>query len=238
MASTAIILASALARTASGYGTSVDRAEKSAAQLTLSVSAASGTSPSLAAAVETSQDGTAWTTAAAFATRATTGQETVIVAGLSQYVRVAWTVSSGAEFTFAVAGELLTCYAEPADIYAFSVPESAILRLGTQKIAKALLAATEEADGRFNNRYVLPLVAWGQDLSKHVGMLAGADLIVGRGLNPDVTDKEIIDGVRDRAVAWLTAVGSSKISPPGMVDSTPEIDEAAPILYTHVRRGW
>lgn len=91
--------------TATREGETVDLARAGLA-LTLAVTAASGTNPTLDVAVQTSHDGAAWTTVASF-TRATAAtSERKRVAGLDRYVRVVSTLGGTTpSFTFSVTGE-------------------------------------------------------------------------------------------------------------------------------------
>lgn len=234
-----ITLADAAARGSSASGSSVDRGAYSAARLTLSVSAASGTTPALVVVVETSQDGVSWTQAHAFASRSTTGEETLSVAGLSTYVRARWTITgTSASFTFGVAGTSVTCYAGPSDLASHGIPAAALASKSTTEKAEALISATQEINGRFNARYSFPLTAWGTDLTKYTARMAAVDLLFSRGVNPDAPDFATYSEMRAAAERWAADVGKKRIDPPDIVDSTPDEDEAEPTMYTNTKRGW
>lgn len=101
------ILAASAEREENGQGEAVDMGDRSTLRLTLNVSAVEGTAPSLAVAVETSEDGsTAWREAGAFTARSTTGSQRIVVPGCDRYVRAAWYIDGTTPaFTFSVLGE-------------------------------------------------------------------------------------------------------------------------------------
>lgn len=93
-------------RTATGNGGAVVMGEHSTLRLTLDVTAASGTTPSLTVNVQHSADGSTWTTHSSFAAKTAAGTERKVFAGLDRYARASWTISgTSPSFTFSVAGE-------------------------------------------------------------------------------------------------------------------------------------
>lgn len=94
--------------TTSGSGTARDSGESTVARLTLAVSAASGTTPSLTVTVETSGDGITWQSLGSFAAKTGVSSERKTFAGLDNFVRCSWTVSGTTpSFTASVAGVLV-----------------------------------------------------------------------------------------------------------------------------------
>lgn len=94
--------------TASGSGGVQSSSAYTVARLTLSVTAASGTSPSMTVTVETSADGTTWATAGSFAAKTAVSSERKTFSGLDNFVRVSWAVSGTTpSFTASVSGVLL-----------------------------------------------------------------------------------------------------------------------------------
>jgi len=74
--------------------------------LTLAVTAASGTNPTLDVALQTSHDATTWTTVASFARATGVTSERKRFSGLDRYVRVVATLGgTSPSFTFSVTGE-------------------------------------------------------------------------------------------------------------------------------------
>lgn len=105
---TLVTLAPSATRTANGSSGTTPMAQATTLRLTLAVTAASGTTPTLAVAVQHSPDGVTWTNHSSFATATGVGSERKVFAGLDRFVRVAWTVGGTApSFIFGVSGEAL-----------------------------------------------------------------------------------------------------------------------------------
>lgn len=79
--------------TAGGNGAPAGSAQASTARLSLDVTAASGTTPSLTVNIQTSHDGATWVTVGSFAARTAPGSERKVFNGLDQFVRASWTVT-------------------------------------------------------------------------------------------------------------------------------------------------
>jgi hypothetical protein len=95
-------------RTASGSGPATPTQAYNTLRLTLSVTAASGTTPSLTVTIETSADGsTGWTTlGSAYAAQTTTATVRKVFSGADRYVRASYTITGTTpSFTFDVTGE-------------------------------------------------------------------------------------------------------------------------------------
>lgn len=237
--STAITLATSAAHSASGAGSSVDCDAKRVARVTLAVSAVSGTTPSLSCALETSDDQLSWDSVGDFDAVSSVGSHDIYVGDLRKYLRARWTVAgAGASFTFSVTGKVILVYADPVDLGAIAVAASALSDVPMSDKVRALIVATDEIDGRFNGRYALPLVAWGEDLRRWVAILAATICILTRGTGVEGSDYEILKALSEAASQWARDVGAKKISPVGIVDSTPLIEESAPFMYTDAIRGW
>lgn len=98
-------LAGSLARTASGSSASTGgMTSRTTLRVQLSVTAASGVSPSLAVVLEDTLDGENWNTIGTFAAKTAVGREVInIEAPFTETVRARWTLSGTApSFTFAV----------------------------------------------------------------------------------------------------------------------------------------
>ncbi|MER7063964.1 hypothetical protein [Streptomyces albidoflavus] len=78
-------------------------------RLTLNVTAASGTTPSLTVNVQTSPDGASWYTAGSFAAKTAVSAESKAFSGLDRFVRLQWGAPSGTtpNFSFNATGELV-----------------------------------------------------------------------------------------------------------------------------------
>lgn len=73
-------------------------------------------------------------------------------------------------------------------------------------------------DGFLAARFVLPLIAWGDDIKRACAVLVSVDLIRGRGVSPD--DGADLGAEEDRVNAWLKLVAAGVVSP-RVTDSTP-----------------
>ncbi len=93
------------ARTASGSSAAVSNLEEQAAlRVQLDVTAASGTSPSLAVLLEDSLDGTNWNTVGTFAAKTAAGREVInVTTPFAGTVRATWTITgTSPSFTFSI----------------------------------------------------------------------------------------------------------------------------------------
>lgn len=99
-------------RTATGNGSAIEVGDRGVANLELVCTAASGTTPTLDIAIQTSKDGTgsglgAWRTVASFAQMTAAASERKSFAGLDRFVRAAATLGGTTpSFTYSVKGEL------------------------------------------------------------------------------------------------------------------------------------
>lgn len=92
------------AKTASGTGAAFNTDDAFAILATLTVTAASGTSPTLDVRLETTADGgTTWYTVGTFPTQTTTGSAARVLAPVGSQARFAWTVGGTTpSFTFGI----------------------------------------------------------------------------------------------------------------------------------------
>lgn len=100
-----LILAPSAARTATGNGAAVELGDRTAVRLTLDVTAASGTGPTLDVTVQTSRDGVTWYEAGTFTQATGAGTQRKVFA-VDRFVRGSWTVGGTTpSFTFSMLGE-------------------------------------------------------------------------------------------------------------------------------------
>jgi hypothetical protein len=97
------------ARTASGTGETLEVGDEHTLRLTLDVTAASGTLPTLDVIVETSADGaTGWRSVYAFGQKTTTGSDRQSFSNLDRFVRCSWVIGGTTpSFTWSLTGELV-----------------------------------------------------------------------------------------------------------------------------------
>lgn len=94
--------------TATGTGAAIELGDLATLRLDLTVSAASGTTPSLTVSIETSKDGSTWRSLGSFVAATTTTSERKSFVGCDRYARVSYTISGTTpSFTFSVKGEAL-----------------------------------------------------------------------------------------------------------------------------------
>lgn len=235
----AIDLAASSARTSSGTGASVDMGAATTAVLRLDVTAASGSSPTLAVTVQTSPDGTTWASLGTFATVSGAGAVERRFPGAAKLVRAAWTIGGGSpSFTFTIAGGALTVYAVPSDIDELGAAGGALAELDDEAKDRALCAATEELDTQLQSGgYTLPITAWGDDVRQHVVDVAVYRLMCRRGFSPDGTDSLIVKNYDD-AQRWMRRVGTEDMSLAGVVDSTSSAYDGGAFVVSAAKRGW
>ena len=100
-----LTLAPSAARTATGNGTAIEVGDRGVARLRLNVTAAGGTSPTLAVTIQTSHDGTTWRSAGTF-TQATAVSEQRAAFNIDRFVRAIWTIGGTTpSLTFAITGD-------------------------------------------------------------------------------------------------------------------------------------
>lgn len=92
------------ARTATANGTAFDTSDVDEITGTLSVSAASGTNPTLDVILQTTADGTNYYTAGSYTQKTGTGDEAKVFTGLGSSSRWRWTIggTDTPTFTFAI----------------------------------------------------------------------------------------------------------------------------------------
>lgn len=210
-----------LAETADGSGTSVDiNARRSCVVLRLRLSAISGTGASLTCYVESAPESTGpWLNHGSFSTLSAVGTKDLIVADTYQYVRVRWTLAGTTpSATFRINGSAHTLYATPSDVTDLALPADSINSVPAPVKALACLSATDEAATYLAGRFTLPITEWTTDLTMHVAMMAGYQIMKRRGFQPQGFDELIVKG-RDDAIAYLKMIAANKLYPPGFVDS-------------------
>lgn len=234
-----IALHALTAETADGTGQTVDVGEhRSVVRASLLVAELTGAQ--LDVTLETSSDQTSWRALGALGTLRGIGRTAErTIPGCERYIRVTWDLT-GTAVTFAVNGAAHQLYATPADIQRAHLPSVALEAVPEEQVIDALLAATDEAEGYLTSGHTLPLVSWNDDLRMHVAGLAAYSLMRSRGFDPTGSDALIVKG-RDDAIAWLSKIAARKLSPCGLVDSTPSAGSSpafARVRGTDESRGW
>jgi len=245
--STPIAPLASAARTTSGASASIDLGIHQLVRLRITVSSASGTTPTLVVKVQTSTDAISWQDMATSATRTATGFEDLISADGDRYLRITWTIGgSTPSFTFGVAGSSTLVYASATDLARAGAGDSVLVHpdgspFTAAELSDALEEATDEADDLIGaDVFVRPLKAWPRSHRMHVARAARYHALTARGYNPDAQATPVRDPVRDGykdAVAYwkmIAAGGGGE----GFVDQTPDVDEGGAYVVTTTRRGW
>jgi phage gp36-like protein len=236
----AVTLAESAARTTSANGSAIDiGAVRNCARFRLSVSALSGTAPTVTVSLSTSDDGsTGWRNIATMPiAKAATVLKTQL-AGLSRYVRASWVLGgTDPSVTFAITAVAHTAYAQPSEL-GIAIVKDALAEVSEPDKVDACIVASDEADGYLSGGYTLPITAWGDDLRLHSAKMATYHVLNGRGRQPDGPD-DLIDMGYAHALKWLKGVAERSIRPSGIVDSTPDVHEAGSVgVVSDAVRGW
>jgi hypothetical protein len=119
------------------------------------------------------------------------------------------------------------------------VPEAAISRFSPEQRLESCIGVSVEADGYIGSAKTLPLVSWGEDLALHCARMCAALLAMERGADPlaNGPDASIFAG-QSNALKWLDRLANGRLSPPDMVDSTPETFDGGSVVVSSTKRGW
>lgn len=131
----------------------------------------------------------------------------------------------------------MAAYATITHLDEFGIPSSALEGFDSTKKQAALDAASSVANGYLGAAFVLPLTSWGDDLRQHVVAIAIWNLVNRKGFNPDGVDALFRMRYED-AIDWLRRVADGRLTPDGLVDSTPETFEGASFSMSAPKRGW
>lgn len=95
--------------TGAGNTSSIEAGRRTSARLSLNVTAASGTSPSITVNLQTSPDNTTWSTVGSFAAATGVSSQAKVFGPLDKYVRAQWAAPTGTtpSFTFNITGDLV-----------------------------------------------------------------------------------------------------------------------------------
>ena len=128
-------------------------------------------------------------------------------------------------------------YAVRADLPLYGANANALASVPTATQEAALAAASELADSYLRTRYVLPLLAWGNDLRRAVCQIATYDLFVTRGYNPAAAADVNYRMRYEDAIAWLKSVARQEAQA-DVVTSDTQAQYDEPTIITSPRQGW
>ena len=134
------------------------------------------------------------------------------------------------------AAQQVPVYATADDLVACGVSPEAIKRMGPDVIAAILAQASRTADGFLAQRYSLPLLSCGDDLTMLVCQIAAYRIMCRRGWNPADPNNAGLVFLYNEALRTLksVAVGDLALS---VVDTSPE-PTYEPDLTSHRPRGY
>jgi len=244
-----LVLQASATQSAGGSSTPVDIGTfRTAAKLTLAVSAYTGVVPLTVFVESAPTAGSAlWTLAGVFPAQfpsdvTTIGSFEQVFAGLQRYVRARWL--TGPSFTFSVSGEAHVTYATPADLAALGLPAAALSAPVTPSIqGSILLNNTSLIESYVRGRYKLPFSAVPGELKAACAAISAYDVLVWRGFNPDEYDsnfkikRDFYVG-SDHMKGWLDRLAAGAVSIDAELDATPDQREGAPKIRSRKLRGW
>jgi phage gp36-like protein len=237
----AVTLAASATVVASGQGAAVDiEAGRTVLILDVDVTGLVGTNAAVVLYVETSATGAGGWAVAAKLEKAITAEGPIKwnVGRCKRYVRLRWELGdTTTSATFAAAGVAHFVYAGPEDVESVAIPADALEDIAESDLVAGCVAATSEADGYLGNGFVMPLQSWGPSLTLQCARLAVWNAVSFRGFQPEGPDEVIRDNWK-AAIRWLERIGAGTLSPPDIVDSTPDEYDAGAAVVSEPSRGW
>jgi phage gp36-like protein len=135
----------------------------------------------------------------------------------------------------------MSAYATSTNLTDFGISAETLGSVPAGQADRILAGCSAVADGylQSSGRITLPLTAWGDDLRMAVCKLGAWELMtVVLGHNPDDPNNFVWKDRAAEARTWLESVARGLITPVGLVDSSPTVEETGTEIYTEPRRGW
>ena len=120
-------------------------------------------------------------------------------------------------------------YATTEDFTDGGLPAPALSSVPELTVTDALVKASGVVDGYLRKRFLLPLTAWGDDVTRAVVHIATYDLLSLRGFAPAQGVDPLVVKRYDDAILWLRDVAKGLVEP-SVTDSTPDFAEDHPIV--------
>ncbi|NQY04478.1 MAG: DUF1320 family protein [Halieaceae bacterium] len=246
----AIELKAQSAETVSGQGTAVDLGYESepgvflplrtTLVLTVDVDVVTGTLPRLEVHVETSDLATGpWRRIGSLnqvLNENGSDDHRLLVGDCERFVRLDWVIGGVTpSFAFGVSGVAHTAYASRQDMISYGISEHVLDQIEENKKLQALIAASAEMSTNLSVSFTLPIVSWGEDVTKHTAILAAYTVISGNfreGL-----DEALVD-MKDDTMSFLKRIGDGRLRPKTIIDSTPDVEEDSAYIASSTSRGW
>lgn len=128
-------------------------------------------------------------------------------------------------------------YATTTDLTRLGVPTKALEGVSAEAKEAALSSASSLADGYLAAQFNLPLTEWGDDLTGHICSIAAWQILKVRGIDPEGRADNAIRMSYEDAIDWLERIAAGRLSPQ-FTDSTPEVNDQAPVFVNNPPRGW
>jgi phage gp36-like protein len=155
-----------------------------------------------------------------------------------RYVRVRWTLTAGAEVTFAVTGTALETFCTLAELLELGAAGAAVGALPKATRIRHLTAATQVARGYLSRRFAEPFLRVGRDVAQAVAKIASLSLLTDvHGINPHTEATALAVQAAEGRERWLRDV-SRGVAGADVTDSTPETSEGSGAVVTGTSRGW
>lgn len=113
-------------------------------------------------------------------------------------------------------------YATLADLYTLGIPEPSLERIPEADRETGLVAACDMVDSYLRERFTLPLLTHGTDITRAACIIAAYDLMTANGLNPANAgdDSTQLDKRYEGTIDWLRDVAKGLVTPV-VTDSSP-----------------
>lgn len=129
-------------------------------------------------------------------------------------------------------------YATISDFYDLGLKADALEEVVDDVLNLHLITESSVVDSYLGSRYSLPLITpFPGALTRVVCDLAAYSILMRRGYNPETYDLNY----EKRAMAaleWLKMISNGALSLPGVIDSTPGLNDGSPLVYSQPMRGW
>ncbi len=128
---------------------------------------------------------------------------------------------------------MLQRFADPPDMLRV-VPEKALTRVAPTDREKYLQDASDEFASAADNVFTLPLISWSAEVRRDVATVATYECLAAQGFDSADLGSSLLRRAERVRTIWK-AIREGMV-PAGIVDSTPDEEEAGPVIVTSPRR--
>lgn len=124
----------------------------------------------------------------------------------------------------------MSAYCTSPDIAIHGVNAAAIASVTSEAMTQAIVAASADIDSylKGSERYTLPLVSWGGELTHAAAVIVAWRLIGAKGLRPGENPEDSALYLEyKRVFEWLKMVANGTVVPGDIVDSSPPVSPTA-----------